>query len=193
MAAATRTWFETESWPVIRARHFTKVSGPRHVRVIVIHSMEAPEKGTTAESVARYFQTTDRPASAHLCIDADSTIQSVYDNNVAYAAPGCNHDGLQIELAGYARQTNREWLDDYGVQLLDRAANACAQYCLKFDIPVIHLDNGELKSGMKGIVGHNQVSEVYRKSSHTDPGQGFPWSYFVDLTDKWKVKWIKSR
>lgn len=39
--------------------------------------MEAPEKSTTAEAVARYFATTATPASAHYNVDDDSIVQSV--------------------------------------------------------------------------------------------------------------------
>lgn len=171
--------FETDRFPVVKARHFRDVTSRRAVRVIVIHSMEAPEKGETAENVARFFQNTERPASAHLCIDNNSIVQCVLDNDIAFAAPGVNSDGIQLELAGFAKQTRAEWLDPYGVLLLENAANATAQYCLKYDIPVRHLTNAELKAGEKGIIGHVQASAVYKKSDHTDPGEGFPWDHFL--------------
>ncbi|MBV9772666.1 MAG: N-acetylmuramoyl-L-alanine amidase [Gemmatimonadetes bacterium] len=173
--------FETDQWPVIRARDFTHVTEKRKVRVIVIHSMEAPESAKTAENVARYFQEPDYSSSAHLCIDSDSIVQCVYDNDVAFAAPGANHDGIQLELAGYASQTPQQWLDPYGILLLNNAANAAAQYCLKYDIPVRRLTNAQLGDGTsKGIVSHSQVSEVFRKSDHMDPGKGFPWDHFLE-------------
>lgn len=172
--------FETDRFPVVKARFFRAVPGRRAVRVIVIHSMEAPEKGETAENVARFFQNTQNPASAHLCIDNNSIVQSVLDNDVAFAAPGVNSDGIQLELAGFAKQARQEWLDPYGVLLLENAANATAQYCLKYDIPVRHLTDDELRDGKKGIIGHVQASRVYKKSTHTDPGEGFPWDHFLD-------------
>lgn len=173
--------YETDRWPVVLAKHFTKVTDRRKVRLIVIHSMEAPEKVTTAEAVAKYFRTGTVKASAHVCIDSDSIVQSVMDNDIAYAAPGANHDGIQIELAGYAKQTTKEWLDPYGVLMLDKAANVAAQYCLKYRIPSVNkLTDAQLKSGVSGIVGHDQVSRVYKKSTHTDPGKNFPWTYFVE-------------
>jgi N-acetyl-anhydromuramyl-L-alanine amidase AmpD len=63
--------------------------------------------------------------------------------------------------------------------VLENAANAAAQYCLKYDIPIRHLADDELEAGEKGIVGHVQASRVYKKSTHTDPGQGFPWDHFL--------------
>jgi N-acetyl-anhydromuramyl-L-alanine amidase AmpD len=171
--------FETDRFPVVKARFLREATGKRAVRVIVIHSMEAPEKGETAENVARFFQTTENPASAHLCIDNNSIVQCVFDNDIAFAAPGVNSDGIQLELAGFAKQTRAEWLDPYGVLLLENAANAAAQYCLKYDIPVEHLTDAQLAAGRKGIIGHVQATRVYKKSTHTDPGEGFPWDHFI--------------
>jgi N-acetyl-anhydromuramyl-L-alanine amidase AmpD len=176
--------FETDSWPIIKARDFKHVPAGRTVRVIVIHDMEAPETPHTAEDVAKYFQHPDYPSSAHVCVDSDSVVQCVMDSDVAYAAPGANADGIQIELAGYGNQTSDQWMDDYSKMLLRNGANVVAQYCLKYDIPVVHLTNTQLQGGAKGIVGHVQVSQVYKQSNHTDPGPNFPWLYFMKLVQQ---------
>lgn len=173
--------YETDKWKFVKARDFVHPSTPRTVRVIVIHDMEAVEGPQTAENVAKYFQHPDTPSSAHICVDNNSIVQCVYDEDIAYAAPGANNDGIQIELAGYGKQTTDEWMDEYSVAMLGLAADAAAQYCLKFQIPPVHLTDNDLANGKKGIVGHVQVSDVYRKSTHTDPGLGFPWNYFIAL------------
>lgn len=144
--------------------------------------MEAAKKSDTAENVAKYFQNlpASKKASAHLCIDNDSIVQCVYDNDVAYAAPGVNRDGIQLELAGFAGQTKADWGDAYNTLLLEKAANAAAQYCLKYDIPRKHLTDKQLKDGEKGIIGHYQATAVYPPNAgHTDPGKNFPWDFFI--------------
>jgi N-acetyl-anhydromuramyl-L-alanine amidase AmpD len=178
--------FETDHFPVIRAKFFKEVPGKRNVRLVVMHSMEAPEKGATAENVAGFFKNPrdakGKPvrASAHLCVDSDSIVQCVMDNDVAFAAPGVNNDGIHIEQAGFARQTREEWLDPFGILMLNLSANAAAQYCLKYDIPVKHLSNDELKAGEKGIIGHLQATAIFKPNNgHTDPGPGFPWDHFL--------------
>lgn len=175
--------FETDSWPYVPARLQVRWDKPRPVRVIVIHDMEAAEKDKTAENVARYFQSQQAGGSAHLCVDSDSIVQCVYDNNQAAGANGVNKDGIHIELAGYAKQTEAEWLDTYGLLLLERAADATAQYCLKYGIPPIQLTNEELAAGGRGIIGHYQASAVYKPNKgHNDPGKGFPWKFFLERT-----------
>lgn len=172
--------FETDTWPFVAAKNFTKSTTKRSVRVIVVHTMEAAEKGDTAERIADYFRTTNKKASAHICVDNNSILQCVLDNDVAWAAPGTNRDGIHIEMAGYAKQTAEEWRDPYSTLVLENAADAAAQYCLKYDIPVAHLTNEQLADpSMKGLVGHAQVSAVFKKSDHTDPGKWFPWDYFL--------------
>lgn len=177
--------YETDKFPVIPAKWFTDVKEKRSVRLVVIHTMEAPEKNNTAENVATYFRNlpASKKASAHLCIDSDSIVQCVYDNDVAYTAPGTNSDGIHLELAGYSSQKKADWADAYSSLVIEKAADAAAQYCLKYDIPRLHLTNTQLRKGEKGIIGHYQASEVYKKSDHTDPGPNFPWAFFIERVD----------
>jgi N-acetyl-anhydromuramyl-L-alanine amidase AmpD len=176
--------FTVDNWPVIRSKYYGNTNG-RSVRLVVIHDMEAPEGASTAENVARYFAGGSVKASAHLCIDNNSIVRCVDDNDVAYAAPGANNDGIQLELAGYGRQTQAQWLDNYSKGVLENAAKATAQYCLKYGLPVTHISNAELAAGRKGIIGHVQASQVYKKSDHSDPGSGFPWTYFLGRVRYW--------
>jgi hypothetical protein len=106
------------------------------------------------------------------CALITTALCSVKDNDIAAAAPGANTDGIHLELAGFAKQTREEWLDPYGVLLLDNAADAAAQYCLKYDIPAKQLRNAELATpGVKGIVGHVQVTGFSRSRRIPIPGQ----------------------
>lgn len=186
----------TEKWPYVPAKWQKHVGPRRDIRLIIIHDMEARELTSTAENVADWFSVTSRPASAHLCIDSDSIIRCVEDNNIAFAAPGANNDGLHIELAGYATQDGLQWLDPYGVLMLDKAAKATAQWCVQYQIPTVFLTSVEVAAGRKGITGHAQVSMAYKKSDHTDPGEHFPWQWFIGRTkehyDRLRLKVVKA-
>lgn len=174
---------ETTRWPMIPAKWFTPVIGaPRVVRVGCVHAMQFYEKPDSAEVIANDFAT--RPAtnkaSAHVCIDNNSIVQCVRDRDIAFAAPGANHDGIHLELAGYISQSRSQWLDFYGIALLALAADAMAQYCVKYALPVRKLTDAQVGDGVsKGICGHDQVSRVFKKSTHTDPGPNFPWDYYI--------------
>lgn len=174
--------YETEVWPFIQAKTFRHHDpGTRLVRGVCIHDMEFPEKLTAAEDVARYFQKPDYPSSAHICVDNDSIVQCVKDSDEAAGCPGINHDFIHIELAGFGKQKKMEWWDRYSLAMLAIGADATAQYCLKFELPPVHLTNAQLAAGGKGIIGHYQASQVYKKSDHTDPGPEFPWIQFMAM------------
>jgi N-acetyl-anhydromuramyl-L-alanine amidase AmpD len=164
----------------VQARHYSK-GRISPIRLVVIHSMEWPETATTAEDCAKMFATMTRQASAHVCADSNSAVRCVADKDTAWAAPGANADGLQLELAGYARQKRADWLDDYGQDLLAQAAAVAAGWCKLHKIPVKKLTQAELRAGKKGFTSHADVSAVYKRSDHSDPGSGFPWDVFLNL------------
>lgn len=164
----------------VQARNYTK-SLSRRIDLIVIHTMENAETATGAENVAAWFAGPNAPkASAHYCIDSDSVVQCVKDNDVAWHAPGANHNGIGIEHAGKAAQKPHEWSDTYSRAMLERSVKLSAELARKYDIPVKFVDSEGLLRGERGFTGHNEVSKAWKKSTHWDPGPHFPWSWYLD-------------
>jgi len=173
----------------VQAVNYTPAAG-RAIDLVVIHTMEAPEKPGTARGVAQWFASKDAPkASAHYCIDDATTIQCVREQDVAWAAPGSNHNGVHLEHAGYASQTPSQWDDVYSRAVLERSAVLCARICERHHIPVIYVDAEGLLRGERGVTTHAQVTKAcslaktrnartspfYKaKTTHTDPGPNFP-------------------
>ena len=168
---------------------YKQVPVGRSIQIIVIHSMEAPEKGYTAEAVANYFKNGSggRYASAHYNIDNDSIVQSVQTRDIAYGAKGVNSIGIHLEHAGYARQTRAEWLDPYSRKMLENSACLCAQVLMpKFNIPARWLTASDLKrarwdKSIKGITSHAEASRAFNPGGHTDPGKGFPIDIYLQM------------
>lgn len=177
------TTYETDSWEFIRAK-YVGVRRTVPVRLVVIHDAEFPEIKLGARGVAKYFQHPEKESSATICVDNQEVIQSVKDSYVAWAAPGANHDGIQVELVGYQNQTRGDWIDPYSLGVLALGADAVAQYCLKYSLPAVQLSDLALKGGASGIVGHDQVTRVYQQSDHTDPGPNFPWKLFIGMVQE---------
>lgn len=174
----------------VQAKHFY-AGRTAKIRVIVCHDMEAPEGPLTAENVAAYFARGEVVSSAHINVDNNSAVRSVADADTAFAAPGCNHDGLHLEIAGYMRQTKAQWLDTYSKAALAQGAKVCAAWAKTYGIPVRHLTVAQLKAGEKGFVGHVDVSNAYKRTDHGDPGPGFPWDYFLDLV-RAEMDWMEA-
>jgi len=171
----------------VQARHYTPVppGPPRAIRLVVLHSMESQERLDTAENVAAWFAGEDAPqASAHYCVDADSIVQCVRDEDIAWHAPGANRDGIGVELAGRASQTSAEWLDGYSARVLELAAALVAELCRRHRVPQTPLGSEGLRIGSRGITTHGAVSVAYGKSNHTDPGEAFPINAFVEMVRK---------
>lgn len=167
--------------PFVQARNFTR-GRSNAIDVLVIHTMESPEKPDTAESVANWFAGSTAPqASAHYCIDENSIVQCVQDNDVAWHAPGANHNGLGFEHAGRAAQGPRDWSDAYSTKMFELSAELAATKCKEHDIPVTWLQPADLLAGKRGITGHVQVSQAFKRSDHHDPGGDFPVQAYLAL------------
>lgn len=158
----------------------------RPIDVVVIHTMEAPETSMTAENVAAWFANRNAkypapPASAHYCLDNDSVVQCVRESDIAWGAPGANHNGLHVELSGYAKQTEAQWADEFSLAMLRRAAWLVARMCREHRIPVTLLSADDLKAKKRGICGHDTVSKAFppKANPHWDPGPWFPWLDFL--------------
>lgn len=176
----------------VQARNFTK--GPRRgpIELLVIHTMESPEKPDTAEAVADWFAGKTAPqASPHYCIDNNSIVQCVKDTDIAWAAPGANHNGLQLEHAGRALQGTAGWNDAYSRAVLARSADLAYDLCVKYDITVQHLTVAGLLAGQRGLIGHIDATMAFPGPgrTHTDPGPSFPWIQYLALIRSSKPAW----
>lgn len=145
-------------------------------RLIVIHTMECPCQNGRAQWCAQWFAGTTAPvASAHWMVDPSFTWGGVDESYAAWAAPGANSDGIQIEQAGYAAFTPDDWASADVVQMINtQTGPLVAAICARWGIPVRWLTNEELAAGASGIVEHRQVSEVYQRSDHSDCGLNYP-------------------
>lgn len=185
LALALQTHLDHLVPPFIPAAHFTPANRPHSapIDLIVIHTMEAPEKPKTARNVATWFAGPSAPqASAHYCIDDQEVILCVLECDVAWHAPGVNSRGIGLEHAGYASQTPEEWSDDYSNAVLERSARLAAGLARRFRIPIVKLSVGELAAGGRGFIGHVDATNAFSGGrGHSDPGPSFPYERYLEL------------
>lgn len=143
------------------------------IKWIVLHSTE----GGTAESIARYFQSSTAGGSTHLVVDDVSCQRCLANTTIPRGAPGANRTGFHIEQCGYAKWTRKEWLSHEGT--LRRAAYKTALHCKKFGIPATFRTAAGLKSGRSGVTTHAECSKAFTPGGHWDPGNGWPRDLFM--------------
>lgn len=160
-------------------------------KLLVVHTAETPEMGNSAEGVANYFHNGAArrvlgkivyvKASTTWCVDNNSVVQCVPLGHVNYGAPGANHNGEHMELAGRAAQSAKEWSDPYSLAQLHLAARLFGVRSSELGIPLAYLRAADLLASKTptGVTTHAEVTKAYKRSTHTDPGPNFPMSWFL--------------
>ncbi len=169
----------------VQAEGFTSGRAGKTPLWVVIHTMEAGESSTRAESTAAYFANPPdgRRVSSHYCVDQDSVVQCVRLSDTAWTVgntPG-NQRGINWELAGFARQARADWLDAASLGMFRMMAPYVRSDCARFGIPFERRTVAELRALKPGFTTHNDLRLAFGTTTHTDPGPSFPWDVFLPI------------
>lgn len=140
-------------------------------QVLVMH---ATDNTASDESEASYAEHRADQTSAHFYNDSDSVIQALDTHEIAY---GClwhgNQISVQMEMVGLSNGI----ADD----VLRRVAPVVARVCKDYDIPIRKISASDIRAGVRGIVGHADITAAFPQDlgTHTDPGDRFPWDTFI--------------
>lgn len=152
------------------------------VRLVVVHTAETPCEEGRAYNIAAYLANPAVRASAHYVVDPGETVAQVPEEGTAWAAPGANSDGIQIEQAAYAGYSADDWQGaDQQRMLREQLAPLVAGICRRWDLPAVWLSAADLLAGRAGVTDHNTVNEAYRASDHWDCGPSFPAAEFIGM------------
>lgn len=163
--------------------------GTDRPRLIVIHTMEAPERDGMARQTAVWVRDSGGAAqvSCHFTVDNAEAIRCVSDTSVAFTQlTPWNDMSLSIEQAGYAGQSAGDWQDPFSVGQRRLVARIVAAWCQKWSIPAEYRTVDDLVDwrNVTGITTHYQLSLTsqrpeltslgYKPGNHTDPGPNYP-------------------
>lgn len=143
--------------------------------ILRLHSTVSPCVPGAAKTIARYFQTSSRAASAHYVVDcspeyADAVRQCVPDHKRSYDC-GWNPAGLSIEMCEMPSQVRRRWDDRPHRQLEANTVELAARLCIVYRIRPYFVSARGLRKGRKGVTTHAQVAKAYPSlTTHWDPG-----------------------
>lgn len=161
------------------------------VVAITFHDEEYPERDGSDVEVARFFQKTSTAASVTGCHSASSSTGCVrYDQAAWHTGAGSPWNKMceGYEHDGYAKQTRDEWLDPYGIRLLERSAKHTAKRLRARGIPCRWLTIDQLRHAIQtgnpaagGMCTHHDITIAAGvKGGHYDPGVNFPKDYYLD-------------
>src|SRR6056297_2891528 len=163
-------------WVPADSSNYTSASrGASEINWIIIHTVQG-----TASGAVSWFQNPDANVSAHFTTAEDGYLyQSLSEQNIGWHAGNWSYNeaSIGIEHGGYVSGT-------YEDAQYRKTADLCAYLCEQYGIPkkratYVPSDSNDNETG--GIIGHDQVPG----SSHTDPGDNWDWSYFIDLVNSY--------
>lgn len=150
---------------------------------IEIHCTDGHEGIADAEVCASMFHDPKLAPkrSAHFVVDADSIIQCVPVDMIAWhSGHTSNHAGVGVEICGLVKQTEADWRDAASLATLGRAASLFRILCDLYRLPILFRDAPNLVLGRDGVTTHAEVSKAWHETNHTDPGPHFPLVEFIN-------------
>lgn len=166
--------------------HPQRIGGLDALRVLVLHTAEnipdnyGPDE--SAENIAAYGARMDRPASWHVCCDADTTVRCLPDEAVAFHVVDYNTISLGLEMCTQAwRWSKFDWAHPkrkwHHWRILNRAAWVFARWSYIHRIPLRLLTKDQVDAGRRGVCTHTRLDP----SRRTDPGPDFPIDRFLAM------------
>lgn len=183
--------------PFLEARWYSKAR-IMPIQFLVVHTMENTEANNQAEQWQQMTHTQDRKSSVHCGVDADSTRMAVRHYDTAYHVGYGNRNTWGCEHTGRAAQSPGDWADPFSrTMLTEQSAPLFAAMSLIAEIPIRRATTEDYMAsrpdlggtgwheGRRGILGHRDVARAIQQfglpdSGHTDPGEFFPWTWYLD-------------
>lgn len=167
-------------------RRSERLRSKDQIRLIVLHSTEGP----TAKSAANTFFSEHASASAHVIVGNDANYRCVEDLRMAWAAEEANAVGLHVEIAGFAKWTRDEWIQNAA---LENAASIVGEWSAKYDIPLDYIEGSSLReTSIKGVTTHAAVVREFKIGNHWDPGPQFPIDFVLEQAKPYRAYVLKN-
>lgn len=151
---------------------------------IAIHNTSNARLASARDEASYATRRTDKIGS-HLYADKRETIQSVdtaFGVNHAGSGNG-NNNAVAVEVVGVNTKSRQWWIENVNWESL---GYALAEICKYYDIPVRRCTVAEMKKNpqCKGFYSHNDMRLAWGGTSHTDPGDNFPWDVLFQAINR---------
>lgn len=160
--------------------------GGRLPYMIVVHTNQGPNDLSLpdfgAENLVAWMRNTtgNSAVSYHCVVDDDSLVRDAPDEMACWAVMDANNVTLNLCFIGYAEWDTSEWMKH--PNMLAIGAAQVQRWLAKYpDIHPVRLSSNDVAARRSGICGHINITQGWPVGNHTDPGNGFPWNYFMGL------------
>lgn len=158
--------------PYVQGRNaYTDADGTKYG--IAIHNTA---NDATAEGEASYATRRTDGISAHFYADSNSVVQSLDTKDRAGHAgsDNGNQHAVAVEITGTNDKPRSWWLANVA---WDRLGAVLAHVCRHYGIQVRRASVGEMDVNprVKAFYSHNDMRLAWGGTTHTDPGNNFPW------------------
>lgn len=142
---------------------------------VAIHATDNARLASARDEATYATRRTDSIGS-HLYTDKRETIQS-HDTRFGVNHAGSGHgnnNAVAVEVVGTTSKSRQWWIDNTHWESL---GYALAQVCKEHGIPVRRCSVAEMRANprVKGFYSHNDMRLAWGRTTHTDPGDNFPW------------------
>ena len=146
------------------------------ITFLALHSAEGAKDEI---ELGNFFRNSGR-ASSNAGIGQDGGYASyVRYADTPWTNPPIHDDTETLEICGFARWTRRDWLAQ--PRMLKGVAQWIAWRAKVNGIPIRRIEGENLRRGLRGIVDHDGINDVFKQSSHWDLGESFPWDVVLDM------------
>ena len=141
--------------------------------------------GSPAEGVANY-QINSESGSYHELVDTRPVVlvENTDDWVTWSAGQTSNYRHLHRSFVMRGSESDAEWRR-YDA-MLRAGAQRDAAWAKRYNIPIVKLSAADLRAGKRGFFGHSDTAAAWGETDHTDPGEGFPWPYYLQLVREYQ-------
>lgn len=132
------------------------------------------------EAEASYAEHRSDGVSSHFYVDGDSVIQSLdTDAKAGHAgSSNGNNSAIAFELAGLDSRSRQWWLDNIAWSRLGYVIAYILQHdpdYAGFQVRRASVAEMQANPRVKAFYGHDDMRRAWGGTTHTDPGENFPW------------------